>query len=88
MITLYRLKQNNNYFMWVPAHGSSGRPNDVDEMVKESLKMNEPILNISLSRPEGKYLILEEACNRKWQTYRDSSNRSALSHGSKEHKEK
>jgi len=34
-------------------------------------KMEEPNINISLSRADGKHLILE-ACNKKWQTVWDS----------------
>lgn len=69
MIRLYSLKQMRIIirFMWVPAHVGIQGNEEADKVAKESLKMEEPIINISLSRAEGKQLILE-ACNRKWQT--------------------
>jgi len=73
MIKLYSLRQVGIIirFMWVPAHVGVQGNEEADKIAKESLKMEEPNINISISRAEGKHLILE-ACYRKWQTLWDS----------------
>ncbi len=69
MIRLYSLRQVGIIirFMWVPAHVGIQGNEEADKIAKESLKMKEPNINISLSRSEGKHYILE-TCNKKWQT--------------------
>jgi len=72
-ILLYCLRQVGIIirFMWVPAHVRIKGNDEADTIAKESLKMKEPNINISLSRSERKHLILE-VCNKKWQTVWDA----------------
>ncbi len=67
MIRLYSLRQVGIIIMWVPAHVGIQGNEEADKIAKESLKMKEPNINISLSRSEGKHFILE-TCSNKWQT--------------------
>ncbi len=69
MIRLYSLRQVGMIirFMWVSAHVGIQGNEEAEKIAKESLKIKEPNINISLSRSEGTYFILE-ACNKKWQT--------------------
>lgn len=73
MITLYSIKQMGiiTRFMWVPVHVGIQGNEEADKLAKDTLNMDEPSINISLSRSEGKHLILE-ACDRKWQTIWES----------------
>ncbi len=56
MIRLYSLRQVGIIirFMWVPAHVGIQGNEEADKIAKESLKMKEPNINISLSGSEGK----------------------------------